>query len=262
MERSASADHATGPHGVSHRPTDPASSPTPRAAPTPEAAPTLAAAAGRAEIALGALAAQRTWVDEASWVDVVPGWVRGADALFDLVVERVPIAQTRVYRYDHWVDEPHAGGSFGPASAPHEVLVEAQRRMQHHYGVRFGGAGVVLYRDGRDGMAFHRDRDMRWLDDTVVALLVLGDRRPFHLRPRADRYAHEAAHKGASHAFDAGRGDLLVLGGAIQVGWEHSVPQQRGSAVGPRLSVQWRWTSKRGRQERGGSYRKPLHYGR
>jgi alkylated DNA repair dioxygenase AlkB len=214
------------------------------------------------DIVLGPLEAHRTWVDDRSWVDVVPGWVRGADALFGLVVERVPIVQTRVYRYDHWVDEPHMGGSFRPATAPHEVLVEAQRRVQHHYGVRFGGAGVVLYRDGNDGMAFHRDRDMRWLDDTVVALLVLGDRRPFHLRPRANRYAHDAALEGATHAFDVGRGDLLVLGGALQVGWEHSVPQRRGSPVGPRLSVQWRWTSRRGRQERGGSYSAPRHYSR
>jgi alkylated DNA repair dioxygenase AlkB len=214
-------------------------------------------------IALGPLEPTRTWVDERSWVDVVPGWVDDADQLFDLVVERVTIRQTRVYRYDHWVDEPHMGGSFGLGTAPHRVLVDAQRQMQHHYGVRFGGgAGVVLYRDGRDGMAFHRDRDLGWLDDTVVALLVLGDRRPFHLRPRANRYAHEADHKGATHTFDVGRGDLLVLGGAIQVGWEHSVPQVRGSTVGPRLSVQWRWTSRRGRQERGGSYSAPRHYSR
>jgi alkylated DNA repair dioxygenase AlkB len=216
----------------------------------------------QAAIALGALEPVRTWVDERSWVDVTPGWVIGADPLFELIVDRVPIVQTRVYRYDHWVDEPHAGGSFTPTTAPHEVLVEAQRRLQHHYDVRFGGAGVVLYRDGRDGMAFHRDRDMGWLEDTVVALLVLGDRRPFHLRPRANRYAHDAAHKGATHSFDVGHGDLLVLGGAIQAGWEHSVPQQRGSNVGPRLSVQWRWTSRRGRQERGGSYSAPRHYSR
>ena len=39
----------------------------------------------------------------------------------------------------------------------------------------------------------------RTLDDTVVALLVLGDRRPFLLRPRANRYAHEAPAKGATH---------------------------------------------------------------
>jgi len=213
------------------------------------------------EPSLGAYEPQRTWVDERSWVDLVPGWVSGADPLLELVVERLPIAQTRIYRYDHWVDEPHAGGSFTPATAPHPVLVEAQRRLQHRYGVRFGGAGVVLYRDGRDGMAFHRDRDMRWLDDTVVALLVLGDRRPFDLRPRINRYAHEADHKGATHRFELGRGDLLVLGGAIQSGWEHSVPQVR-APVGPRLSVQWRWTSRRGRQERGGSYGAPRHYSR
>lgn len=212
------------------------------------------------EVALGPLEPTRTWLDERSWVDVVPGWVRGADPLYEVVVDRLAFAPSRVYRYDHWVDEPHVGASFGPTSAPHPVLVEAQRRLQHHYGIRLSGAGVVLYRDQHDGMAFHRDRDMQWLEDTVVALLVLGDRRPFRLRPRANRYAHELPDKGATHEHRLGHGDLIVLGGAVQQGWEHSVPQVR-HPVGGRLSVQWRWTSRTGRQEVGGSYRKPRRYG-
>jgi len=117
----------------------------------------------------------------------------------------------------------------------------------------------VLYRDGRDGMAFHRDRDLRWLDDTVVALLVLGDRRPFRLRPRANRYAHELDHKGATHDVAPGHGDLVVMGGACQVGWEHSVPQVP-EPVGGRLSVQWRWTSRTGRPVEGASFSAPRTY--
>ena len=66
------------------------------------------------------------------------------------------------------------------------MLVDAHRTIQHRYDVRFDGAALALYRDGRDMVAFHRDRDMRWLDDTVIALLVLGDRRPFLIRPRVE----------------------------------------------------------------------------
>ena len=205
--------------------------------------------------------AERTWLDDRSWVDLWPGRVEGADALYDHLVDTVAFTQGRTYRYDHWVDEPRLGAGFTPATAPHPVLIDAQRTMQHHYGVRFEGASLALYRDGRDLVAFHRDRDMRWLDDTVIALLVLGQRRPFLIRPRANRYAHEAADKGATHRLQPGHGDLLVMGGATQAGWEHGVPQVPG-AVGGRISVQWRWTSKRGRMEQGGSYRAPRHYGR
>ena len=107
-----------------------------------------------------------------------------------------------------------------------------------------------MYRDGRDSMAFHRDRDLRWLDDTLVALLVLGERRPFHIRPRANRYAHELADKGATHDVHAGRGDLLVMGGACQAGWEHSVPKVPGHRA-VRVSIQWRWAGRTGPAGRG-----------
>ncbi len=33
------------------------------------------------------------------------------------------------------------------------------------------------------------------------------------------------------------------MGGACQVGWEHSVAQVRDMPVASRISVQWRWTS-------------------
>ncbi len=141
------------------------------------------------------------------------------------------------------------------------MLLDAHRQVQHRYRVRFDGAALAWYRDGRDMVAFHRDRDMRWLDDTVIALLVLGDRRPFAIRPRSNRYRHEDPDKGATHRFLPGGGDLLVMGGGCQAGWEHSVPPVPG-AVGGRISVQWRWTSGTGRMERGGSYRSPRFYGR
>ena len=32
--------------------------------------------------------------------------------------------------------------------------------------------------------------------------------------------------------------------------------------IGGRISLQWRWTSRQGPQELGGSYRKPVHFSR
>ena len=207
----------------------------------------------------------RTWLDDRSWVDVWSGYVEGAATLYEHLATTVAFRQGRVHRYDHWVDEPRLSAGFGAgaasAAAPHPVLLDAQRAVQHHYGVRFEGAGLAWYRDGRDLVAFHRDRDMRWLDQTVIALLVVGERRPFLVRPRGNRYAHEATDKGATHRFTPGEGDLMVMGGACQAGWEHSVPPVPGP-VGGRISVQWRWSARTGRMERGGSYRAPRRYGR
>lgn len=205
---------------------------------------------------------ERLWLDERSWVDVVRGFLCGHEAVYEAVTRGVSWRQGRIYRYDHWVDEPRLGASWRPPAAPpHPVLLDAQRTIRTRYRVPLEGFALAWYQDGRHGQAFHRDRDLRWLDDTVIALLTLGQQRPWLLRPRANRYAHELPDKGATHDLRPAGGDLIVMGGACQVGWEHSVPRQR-RPLGGRVSVQWRWTSRRGRPERGPSYRAPRHYDR
>ena len=203
---------------------------------------------------------ERTQLDERSWVDVGRGWLEDADALYEELTTSVPWQPSRVFKYDHWFEEPRLGAWIRTETA-HPRLLEAQRRIQHQYRAVFDGFSMVWYRDGRDHMAIHRDRDMKWLDETIVAVLTLGATRPWVVRPKANRYAHDLPGKGATHDFRPGSGDLLVLGGACQVGWEHGVPQAPEVRDG-RISIQWRWTSRRGRQELGGSYRKPLRFSR
>ncbi|WCO67578.1 alpha-ketoglutarate-dependent dioxygenase AlkB [Iamia majanohamensis] len=205
----------------------------------------------------------RTWLDRRSWVDVARGAVTGADRVAEALIDGLAWDGDggRVFRYDHWVDVPRLGSGYPLDRPPHPVLHEVHRALQHRYGVRFAAPSVAWYRDERDSVAFHRDRDMQWLDDTRIALLVVGARRPFLVRPRAHRHAHELPDHGATVDLAPGDGDLLVMGGGCQAGWEHSVPKLT-HRVGPRLSVQWRWTSRTGRQERGGSYSKPLHFSR
>jgi alkylated DNA repair dioxygenase AlkB len=200
---------------------------------------------------------ERTWLDEGSWVDLVRGWVDHADVLYETLVRQAPWRQGRVFRYERWVDDPRlTAGYASAADAPDPVLLDVRRALRARYGVTFDAFSMNWYRDGRDSQAFHRDDDLRWLDDTLIALLVLGARRPFLVRPRANRYVHEAPGKGATHEFTPGGGDLLVMGGRTQVGWEHSVP--RAPAVtGGRISVQWRWTSRTGRPVQHPSYRSP-----
>jgi alkylated DNA repair dioxygenase AlkB len=206
------------------------------------------------------LAPERLWLDETSWVDVHRGWVLDADAVCRDLVEGTAWTQGRVFRYEKWVDEPRLG-AYRRVGDPHAhpSLVDAQRELQAHYRVPFGGFALAYYRDGRDSVAFHRDREMRWLDDTVIGVLSLGATRPWSLRPRANRYAHEAPNRGATHDVRPASGDLLVLGGRCQADWEHAVPKVAGLGAG-RVSVQWRYTSRTGRPQVGGGYRSPRYF--
>ena len=61
----------------------------------------------------------------------------------------------------------------------------------------------------------------------LLATVSLGARRRFLLQPVGGRPAHELR---------PGHGDLVVMGGACQHEWEHTVPKQ-STAVGPMMSI-------------------------
>jgi hypothetical protein len=139
------------------------------------------------------VAFERTWLDDGSWVDVARGWLAGHEQVYDALSAQDRWQQGRIFRYDRWIDEPRVGSFWRTGDPPpHPVLVEAQRALRARYQVPLDGFAMAWYRDERDSQAFHRDRDLRWLDDTLIALLTLGARRPWLLRPRANRYDHEA----------------------------------------------------------------------
>jgi alkylated DNA repair dioxygenase AlkB len=197
-----------------------------------------------------------------AWVDVVRTWLVDADQVFDSLRRGVRWQTSRLFRYDHEVEERRLGSAWGRGSPiPHPALAEATRVLQHRYRVTFDGFGMVLYRDGHDGQAFHRDTDMKWLDDTIIAVLSLGATRPWALRPRTSRHT-DSPDKGAAHDLAPGSGDLIVMGGRTQADWEHSVPYLGSRPVGPRISIQWRHARRVGRPFMGSSYRAPLTYRR
>ena len=203
---------------------------------------------------------ERLWLDETAWVDVGRGWLPDADRVYEEVLEQSAWQESKLFRYERWVPEPRLTAWSGGPDA-HPALVEAQKRLQQQYKVRFNGFGLAYYRNGADGQAFHRDRDMKWCENTLIALVTLGAQRPWLLRPRSNRYAHELEHHGATHDLQPSGGDLIVMGGTCQIGWEHSVAKFR-TPVGGRISAQWRWTSGTGRQERTAGYRAPLRFSR
>ena len=123
----------------------------------------------------------------------------------------------------------------------------------------FGAPALALYRNERDSVAFHRDRELRWLDDTVIAVLTFGARRPWLLKPLTGRRNDVDDDLAGAIDFAPGSGDLLVMGGATQARWLHAVPKVRGRCR-TRISVQWRYTSRRGKRDTNPSFYAARHF--
>jgi alkylated DNA repair dioxygenase AlkB len=175
---------------------------------------------------------RRLALDATSWVEHAEGWVSGADALFETLVATRGWSQRTRWMYQRRVLEPRLTAPWSLASGePLEppLLEDMRRALSARYGVAFDSVGFNLYRDGQDGVAWHRDHIRRDVAEPVIALVSLGERRRFLLRPRGG---------GASRTFLLGRGDLLVCGGRTNRDWEHAVPKV--AQAGPRLSLAFR----------------------
>jgi alkylated DNA repair dioxygenase AlkB len=190
------------------------------------------------EPALGPLGTtvRRTPLTRGAWVDVSPGWLAGSGDVFSRLLETVPWRAEKRHMYDRVVDVPRLLCFYGEdAPLPDPVLVAARRALNVHYGAELGEefrtAGLCLYRDGRDSVAWHGDTIGRGqTEDTMVAILSLGTPRALMLRPRGG---------GDARRYELGHGDLIVMGGSCQRTWEHAIPKA-SRVAGARISVQFR----------------------
>ncbi|GAA3102259.1 alkylated DNA repair dioxygenase AlkB [Kribbella aluminosa] len=221
---------------------------------------------GFEEPALGPLGGiSRTGLGRGAWVDVLPGWLAGADEVYGRLASEVPWQAERRQMYDRVVDVPRLLCFYGEnAPLPLPVLDQARDALSAYYadelGEPFRTAGLCFYRDGKDSVAWHGDRIGRGNhEDTMVAILSVGEPRVLALRPRpgnaSDRThggGNEGTHGGGNEdtrgggqvvgstvRYPLGHGDLIVMGGSCQRTWEHAIPKAAGH-VGPRISIQFR----------------------
>ena len=188
------------------------------------------------EATLGPLSVTRHSLSHGAWVDHLPGWVQGSDEVLDVLLGDIGWRADRRQMYEREVAVPRLLRWYGGGEAlPHALLTEAREALNAHYGPELGepfvSAGMCLYRDGRDSVAWHGDRLGRGRSgDTMVAIVSFGSPRPLLLRPVGG---------GEALRFPLGHGDLVVMGGSCQRTWEHCIPKT-AKPVGPRVSVQFR----------------------
>ena len=170
---------------------------------------------------------ERFDLDPESWLDYAPGFLVGDARLYDLLAETAPWRQPEVHMYDRLVKTPRLVGAV-PADA-HPVITEMIELLSEHYRVPLDQVSAGWYRTGLDSVAWHGDRIARDRAQSIVATVSLGGPRRFLIRPRGG---------GESTGFDLGRGDLVVMGGACQRLWEHTVP--KSASAPPRIALMFR----------------------
>jgi alkylated DNA repair dioxygenase AlkB len=172
---------------------------------------------------------RRIQLDERSWLDVAPSWYPEHAELFATLLRDAPWQQRERWMYDRQVLEPRlvAAWSGVDLAALPPGLVDIRAAVSQRYGVNFDSVLVNLYRDGRDGVAWHGDTVRKRLPEAIVVTVGLGERRRFLLRPGTSGPA--------TLTLRTGEGDLVVMGGRTQHDWQHTVPKE--THAGARMSI-------------------------
>src|SRR5262249_11381001 len=126
---------------------------------------------------------QRLALTAGAWVDHLPGWVEGHGELFESLRRTTRWEHQRRRTYERVVNVRRLVAELPDDGPGHPLVEQAVDALSCRYGLTLDRVSLAYYRDGRDSVAWHGDRLGRLVDDTVVAILSLGEPRRFLLRP-------------------------------------------------------------------------------
>lgn len=112
------------------------------------------------------------------------------------------------------------------------ALEDIRNRLTDLTGERFNTVLANLYRNGADTVGWHADDEPKLGREPVIASISLGAERDFVLRHR-----HRKDLAPVKLALPSG--SLLLMEGATQRHWEHSVPRRKRVAT-PRINLTYR----------------------
>lgn len=180
---------------------------------------------------------------------LVEGWLAAGEARasFEALMREVPWQQKAISMMGRQVMQPRLVAWFGDPGAVYTysgarndplpwtpALADLRRRAEAAAEHPFNSVLANLYRDGRDSMGFHADKERELGQNPVIASVSLGATRRFQLRYAGKREGVPG------RDIDLTDGSLLVMRGTTQHFWRHGVPKETG-AIGARINLTFRW---------------------
>jgi hypothetical protein len=84
---------------------------------------------------------RRTRLSDGAWIDLCPGWMSGADELFDRLAHRVSWHAEQRQMYERVVSVPRLLSFYGEQDVlPDPALDDAKRLLDAHYAPELGGS--------------------------------------------------------------------------------------------------------------------------
>jgi alkylated DNA repair dioxygenase AlkB len=111
-------------------------------------------------------------------------------------------------------------------------LLAIRARVQFEIGERFNAVLLNLYRDGKDGVAWHSDKEGKIGTNPTIASVTFGETRMFRLRHKTRKDIPQVE-------IPLHHGSLLLMAGTTNTFWEHQVPKTAKHVL-PRINLTFR----------------------
>jgi alkylated DNA repair dioxygenase AlkB len=116
------------------------------------------------------------------------------------------------------------------------ALLELKQLCEATSGEQYNCCLLNLYHNGDEGMAWHSDDEDTIVKDSAIASLSLGAERKFSFKHKKE---------GGNISVMLATGSLLVMKGATQTHWLHSLPKTK-KVFEPRINLTFRKFVQRG----------------
>jgi len=167
-----------------------------------------------------------------------------SDLLLKTLVQNTPWQQRLVKMYDREVLTPRLTAWYGDIadidygalgkSTPMEwttTLLELKRLVEPISGITFNSVLLNYYRDGKDSVAWHSDKETVMGSHPIIASLSFGAVRSFDIRNKT--------HHQEKYTVRLEHGSLLIMKGDLQARWEHRIAKT-AQHIGPRVNLTFR----------------------
>lgn len=143
----------------------------------------------------------------------------------------IPWRSLRRPMYDRVVDVPRLVANIVLHDPTRPAFIDRALAVVHGVApAPYTRVGLNLYRDGRDSVAPHGDRDADLVPGWPIAILSLGAPRDMVIRAKGSA---------SSQRISLQPGSVLVMSHACQGTHEHAIPKCR-DGCGPRISLAFR----------------------
>jgi alkylated DNA repair dioxygenase AlkB len=163
-----------------------------------------------------------------------------SDRFYETIMNETPWKQEEITVWDKTHLTPRMTVWYGkrrPESRNPELpftptLELVKQKIEATAGIHFTSVLVNLYRDGKDGVGWHRDHDRELGPKPIVASVTFGETRPFEIR-------HKFRKELEKIRIPLDHGSFLLMGGTMQHFWEHQIPKT-AKMIKPRINLTFR----------------------